>query len=277
MADCDDVDAIEATLKGMKRHHTETGSVPIIIHTSGTGVIADDSAGDFRPETETYDDLNPDQIETLADTQQHRNVDLELVKADKEGYVKTSASKIPIPFKFRHSYEPRWLVVGVVWWSGEKPDGVAHGREGFYFCENGEHTLYQVGKAIAEALITVRKAANPEPSTFTPEEINEYFKGSTFWGSNSRSRGNRSRLLGWKPKKTTSDLLASILPEVEEKCLERDIYAPCKYINIHCSTRRNPCIYVAIVKYLLLITARGLIIHPVLLKQHYSGQDLITN
>jgi hypothetical protein len=32
-----------------------------------------------------YNDDDPDQIETLAPTQSHRHVDLELVQADKEG------------------------------------------------------------------------------------------------------------------------------------------------------------------------------------------------
>lgn len=32
-----------------------------------------------------YDDANSDQIESLAPTQLHRNVDLELLNADKQG------------------------------------------------------------------------------------------------------------------------------------------------------------------------------------------------
>jgi hypothetical protein len=44
----------------------------------------DHAAGDYTTDT-IYDDANPDQIESLPDTQIHRNVDLELVKADKEG------------------------------------------------------------------------------------------------------------------------------------------------------------------------------------------------
>lgn len=48
------------------------------------GVLTDKAAGDYTTET-IYDDSNPDQIETLADTQFHRNVDLELLRADKEG------------------------------------------------------------------------------------------------------------------------------------------------------------------------------------------------
>ena len=48
------------------------------------GVLTDQAAGDYTTET-IYDDSDPDQIETLADTQLHRDVDLELVRADKEG------------------------------------------------------------------------------------------------------------------------------------------------------------------------------------------------
>jgi hypothetical protein len=49
-----------------------------------TGVLADDATGDRATET-IYDDADPDQIGTLPDTQLHRNVDLELLRADKEG------------------------------------------------------------------------------------------------------------------------------------------------------------------------------------------------
>ena len=53
-----------------------------------------------------------------------------------------------------------------------------HGREGIYFAENGEHTLYDVGKAIGEALVAVGKTDNPEPTTLTKEEIDKYFQVS---------------------------------------------------------------------------------------------------
>lgn len=54
-----------------------------------------------------------------------------------------------------------------------------HGREGIYFAENGEHNLYDVGKAIGEALVAVGKTDNPEPTTLTKEEIDKYFQVST--------------------------------------------------------------------------------------------------
>ena len=53
-----------------------------------------------------------------------------------------------------------------------------HGREGIYFGESGEHTLYEVGKAIGDALVALGKSDNSEPTTFTKEEITKYFKVS---------------------------------------------------------------------------------------------------
>lgn len=50
-----------------------------------------------------------------------------------------------------------------------------HGREGFYFGENGEHTLYQIGKAVSEALFEIGKGKSSEPTTFSKEEIEKYF------------------------------------------------------------------------------------------------------
>uniref|UniRef100_A0A8H7Y2Y4 NmrA-like domain-containing protein n=1 Tax=Psilocybe cubensis TaxID=181762 RepID=A0A8H7Y2Y4_PSICU len=91
MADADNLKATKAILSGLKIRHEETGTVPILIHTSGTvdiGVLSDSAGGKFTGET-IYDDANPDQIESLPDTQLHRNVDLEILRADKEGYIKS--------------------------------------------------------------------------------------------------------------------------------------------------------------------------------------------
>lgn len=50
-----------------------------------------------------------------------------------------------------------------------------HGREGYYFGENGEHTLYEVGKHIGRVLVELGKSDIAEPTTFTPKEIDKYF------------------------------------------------------------------------------------------------------
>lgn len=69
------------------------------------GVLIDDAAGDHITDT-IYNDADPDQIETLADTQPHRNVDLELLKADKEG-----TSQFHFSSDYPSSYLPGYVKV----------------------------------------------------------------------------------------------------------------------------------------------------------------------
>jgi hypothetical protein len=51
----------------------------------------------------------------------------------------------------------------------------AHGREGIYIGENGQHTLYDVAKAMQEAMIELSLSEESEPSSFTKEEVRKYF------------------------------------------------------------------------------------------------------
>lgn len=48
------------------------------------GVLADNAAGMYRYDT-IWNDANPAQMATLAPTQMHRDVDLMILEADKEG------------------------------------------------------------------------------------------------------------------------------------------------------------------------------------------------
>ncbi|KAK7448079.1 hypothetical protein VKT23_013835 [Stygiomarasmius scandens] len=263
-ADCDDLQAAEGTLQGLKKRFEETGKKPIFINTSGTGVLADDAAGMYPGEV-IYDDANPDQIETLPASQPHRPVDLKIVAADKEGYVNTYIILPPTIWNvatgplFEHGISnPRSIQIpalirasldrgqggmvgkGLNIWpnvdiheladlynilfdavlSPSSLDTLGHGRDGFYFGANEEHTLYDVGKAIAENLVSAGKGKDSEPTTFTKEEIDKYFGGSNYLGSNSRCRSTRGRALGWSPKRTTKDMLASIKAEVEAEIKE---------------------------------------------------------
>ncbi|KAF8994654.1 hypothetical protein BDQ17DRAFT_1311423 [Cyathus striatus] len=255
MADADNMEAAQAILKGLKKRYEKTGTAPILIHTSGTGVLADTASGKYSTET-IYKDDDPAQLETLAPTQLHRDVDLVLLQADNEGYVKVyivlpstiygiahnklvdrgiqNPHSVQIPALINASIargQGGMVGEGKNIWPDVHIDDIAslyvtlfdvilsgkevgHGREGFFFGENGEHTLYQIGEAIAKALVELGKGKSREPTTFTKEEIDKYF-GVHYLGSNSRCRGNRSRALGWKPEKTPKDLLESIKPEVE--------------------------------------------------------------
>ena len=98
------------------------------------------------------------------------------------------------------------------------PEKVGHGWEGIFYGENGEHSWYQISKAIGEAMVALGLTTDPEPTPFAVEEYVKYFgseKAGWYSGTNSRCRANRGRSIGWKPKHTTEEMLQSILPEVE--------------------------------------------------------------
>ncbi|KAJ7475778.1 hypothetical protein FB451DRAFT_256410 [Mycena latifolia] len=94
------------------------------------------------------------------------------------------------------------------------PPDFAHGRAGFYFAENGEHTLYSVGEAISRVLSGMGKGS-PTPTTFSDSEIRLYFPNGTSLGSNSRCRAERGYKVGWRPSQKTQDMLNSVKAEVE--------------------------------------------------------------
>ncbi|KAK7044262.1 hypothetical protein VNI00_007984 [Paramarasmius palmivorus] len=234
MADSDDLNAAKYILRGLKKRFEETGKPPIFINTSGTGTLADNAAGLGTTDT-IYDDADPDQIETLPPTQIHRNVDLEITNADKEAGISNPHS-IQVPSLIKASLDrKRAGMVGQgknVWPNVDihelaelynllydatinNPNKIGHGREGYYFGASGEHKLYDVSKAIGEALVELGISDNGDPTTFTPQEMKKYYNQSNYMENNSRCVANRSRALGWSPKKSTPDLLKSIKPEVE--------------------------------------------------------------
>ena len=57
---------------------------------------------------------------------------------------------------------------------------VGHGREGYYFGENGENHMYDISMAVSKALVNLGKLKSPELTSFTKEEIDSYLWVSTF-------------------------------------------------------------------------------------------------
>jgi len=90
-----------------------------------------------------------------------------------------------------------------------------HGTAGYYFGENGEHVLSSVSEAIGQTMVDMGKSDDPTPTPFSDEEYKKYYPNGTSLGSNSRCRSDRSRHIGWKPTKTTRDMLNSIKKEFE--------------------------------------------------------------
>ncbi|KAF9531405.1 NAD(P)-binding protein [Crepidotus variabilis] len=255
-ADADNVQAATATLAGLKKRYDATGIPPTFIHTSGTGLLVDDAAGE-RSTDVVYDDCNLDQIESIPHTAPHRNVDLRLVNADKEGYVRAYiilpstiygiatgplveqgiqnpfSQQVPMLIRVSarrgragmvgqgkniwpnvHINDVAQLYVTLLD-SIRKNPSTGHGRDGYYFGENGEHTLYEVSKAIGDVLVAEGKADNREPTPFTKAELEKQYPGLISLGTNARCQANHSRSIGWRPQFSKLDLLTGIDTEYE--------------------------------------------------------------
>ncbi|KAL4068479.1 hypothetical protein V8B97DRAFT_2024745 [Scleroderma yunnanense] len=251
-ADADDLSAAEAVLKGLKQRHERTGTQPILIHT--VSVLTDNAKG-LHSSDIIYDDLNLDQIASLPPTQLHRNVDLTIQEADKEGYIRSyiilpstiyslaetklvelgvqNPRSLQIPMLIREGIrrgQAKVVGEGKNRWPNVHIDDIAdlfivvyenalsgkagHGRDGYYFGENGEHRLYDVAKEIAKVMHELGKSKTAEPEPFTGKDY-EQNEELLYLGTNSRCRAHRGRLLGWNPKHTTEDLFKSIGPEME--------------------------------------------------------------
>lgn len=88
LADADALPAAEAILAGLKQRHEKTGTVPKLIHTSGTAFIMDNAKGMHGDHT-IYSDLDADAIAALPETAPHRHVDIPIIGANLEGYVRS--------------------------------------------------------------------------------------------------------------------------------------------------------------------------------------------
>ncbi|KAF8956992.1 hypothetical protein BDZ97DRAFT_137691 [Flammula alnicola] len=99
------------------------------------------------------------------------------------------------------------------------PDAAGHGPEGYYFAENGEFSGLEIGRAISEALADLGVGTSREPRALSQEECEAMFP-NLLWrvrvlGTNSRTRADRGRALGWNPKQGKVEFFACVKPEVE--------------------------------------------------------------
>lgn len=96
-ATADHLPSVEAVLDGLKAAVRDgKGEGRIFIHTSGTSVFDDGAMGKFKGE-KIYRDDRPDEIDEVADTAIHREIDLAIVKAAKGDLGKVVRMGIMIP------------------------------------------------------------------------------------------------------------------------------------------------------------------------------------
>ncbi|KAH9914493.1 NAD(P)-binding protein [Epithele typhae] len=243
-ANADDVEMAKAILGGMKTRHAKLGTAPSSCTPRKLGnLITDD----------IYSDLDVDKLDTIPAEALHRPVDLLFLEADKEGYMRafsrkgsceeglTNTHSLQVPALIRDALiRKRVGIIGEgqgIWDNVHvedlaslyaiilrrlvsSPASITHGRDGYFFAENGEHLWLDLSRRVAEALFALGAIESAELVKFeTEESIGEFAKHEAYVfanGTNARSRADRARSqLGWAPTRTVEDLWASIKPEAE--------------------------------------------------------------
>ncbi|KAH8656814.1 hypothetical protein BGZ61DRAFT_540781 [Ilyonectria robusta] len=206
IADCDDLEATSAILRGMKTRRDVTGEPPILYHTSGAAFLLEDLAG-YSSATVTSD-LDSHKINAIPLDKPHRNVDDAIVKADDAGHIRSYILVPTVVFG-----KPSGLIhqqglanltsmgIGAIisaalgrravgrvgpaetLWSLVHVDDVAslllamvenpplsHGRDGFYVAENGSRPIHPALHAAATVLYSMDLLDTDKPTLHAAEE-----------------------------------------------------------------------------------------------------------
>lgn len=244
-ANCDHLLSVEAIIQGLEERAKQTGQRPILIHTSGAGVLSENSNGEGRPLLEdlaavVWDDADFEAHESIPGYAPHRFVDVEVFAAAKKGLLKTYLMVPPTVFgkglgtfaENRMSIQiPRLVYQSLV------------NRKVMYVGE-GKNQWTNVHVAdLAELYLLVMDSAlkdtAPEGLKGIYYPASEYFVWSDaahriaeilyskklianpvaatglqkgwFWGSNVRMKSTNGALLGWEPKHGgTQEMLENI-------------------------------------------------------------------
>ncbi len=258
----DDLPSTQAIISGLNKRTKATGKPVIYIHTSGTGVIFEHVRGK-KGSDKVYNDLDPDQINSLPDKAPHRNVDLFVINsADANPLLKSvivlppliygigtglfNRTSIQLPCLVRAALKRKkaeMIGPGEATWNNVHiadlcdayliifdhlltaygPDAksdiqpspyLTTGRKGYYFAENGCNTWRQIAEKIGEVLYKKGIAKSPEITSFPDDEVESSLFGIYSWfiaGSQSNSKAERVRKLGWNPHHP------SLLDSIEEQ------------------------------------------------------------
>ncbi|KAK3841353.1 MAG: hypothetical protein J3R72DRAFT_445286 [Linnemannia gamsii] len=219
-ADADHLTSVQAILRGLSRcpRWEEGRRRPILIHTSGTGVLLDGAMGQFASDTIYYDN-DVAQLNTLEVSQLHRVVDIEVINPALVGVIDTyivappniwgfgtgrgNTNSIQIPLQIATSLkhgQAMQIGKGLNIWSK------VHNEDAYYFVQEGNDFAYgDVAKEIAKVFQRIGINDSGSVNGTNPEEEDAYWPegAGILLGGNSRSRAIKAKeILGWEPKYT---------------------------------------------------------------------------
>lgn len=240
-ATADHMPSVQAVIEGI-RQRAKAGKKTIYLHTSGTSFLSDNSKGQYISDTIYHDD-RPEELDSLPDPASHRLIDLEIINARKELGTKAKIFiilpsliyfvvkhlgrlSIQVPtmsrFAIKHRYagyagggKAIWSTVHVadlarayvliLRWVEQASDNVAL-ENPYFFCETGEEISWgEIAGMIGENLQPLGKVDEAEAREVPEAEFGDLFGpySTREIGANSRSRAQRVRKLGWRPRAKT--------------------------------------------------------------------------
>jgi nucleoside-diphosphate-sugar epimerase len=234
----DHLPSVEAILAGIRQRVLQ--DLPsTFIHTSGTGLLMDEAKGAFKGEKIYRDDDRTD-IDSLPPTALHRNIDLPIVQAAHEFDTKAKIVLLIPPvvygfnpahrrlsmgfpklvqFALKHGFSGRvgegrnvWSKIHVAdlghvymiilaYMESAAPSALLENP--YFFAEDGTELSWgETTEHIGRVLYKLGKIPSPETRAFNQSDFDDVFGPMTevIGGSNSISRANRLRQLGWEPK-----------------------------------------------------------------------------
>lgn len=244
-ANADHLSAVKALVSGLNSGEKRR----ILLHNSGTGVLVDDARGDYASD-KVYSDFDIEAIHDLPTSQPHRDVDAFIFGNNKnfesiiiappliygQGVGPFNQTSVQIPLLMKGYLKAGCagtIGKGLSKWNHVHVENLADfyvfllelaiegkastGKDGWYFCETGEHVWKDIESKIGEELYKNRAIKEEKLKEFTPEEVEKFF-GKDAWfllASNSRSRAERGKELGWKPTGKYPSVYDSIENEVK--------------------------------------------------------------
>ncbi|KAG8926169.1 hypothetical protein FRC03_012695 [Tulasnella sp. 419] len=249
-ADADDLPLAEATILGLEKRASSGSSnrKPILIHTSGTGVVTDEATGAFNPGTseKIWNDNVVEDIKSIDVKQPHREVDLRIFAASEKGVIDayiiapstiygrgTGPVRVvsqQVPNLIREAVKRKQAVhvgPGTNLWNNVHIKDLVKlyqlvfelalsgnnqnkSYANFYWGSSGEHQWKTVVEAFAKILLKKRLIDTEEVKSISLSELPPIF---TATANNSRTVSERGFQLGWKP--TEKSLLDTLEEEVE--------------------------------------------------------------
>lgn len=242
MADADHLAAAKALITGLSK----APKPKVFIHTSGTGALGDESKGDYTSDF-IFSDLDLKSINAIPLTKPHRDVDQYILENCSNvnsiivcpptiyglGTGPVHRQSVQIPWMIKACMKvgfPGTVGKGLNVWNNVHVEDLAdfyvlllekavegkasYGKDGWYFAESSQHCLKDLMHKIGDVMYAKKLIKDHTVRTLTPEQAEQCYSFYAYdgIGCNSRCKAERSRALGWKPKR--GDILGSIEAEV---------------------------------------------------------------